>query len=294
MNPPCCFQHTKTHEKKQHASYKLTIKSKVFRMDKRLIVSIWLIICLFSAAYSQKWKLTRYEVHFGIGTTNVFGDIGGTMDKNNLWGIKDIRINETGPSFYGGVRYKIFDNQAFKFNLIYGIAKGNDIKSRNEADRGFSFSTTIFEPSVQYEYYFIAEDLRNKPSTLYNRRRMLNNYSKMGLYIFGGVGGVLFNPKLSWRPERPPKPDIETVSGYSKFTLVLPFGVGFKYGIDQFWSLGFEFGRRIALTDYLDGFSSKFSKSNDTYYFGMFHAVYKLETDRYGVPIFLRRWRILR
>jgi len=262
-------------------------------MNKRVVLTISLIICLISAGYSQKWKLTRHEVHFGIGTTNVFGDIGGTMDKNNLWGIKDIRLNETGPSFYGGYRYKITNNQAFKFNLIYGIANGNDAKSKNETDRGFSFSTKMFEPSVQYEYYLIAEDRRNRPSTLYDRRRMLNNYSKMCLYLFGGVGGVLFSPKLSYS-KRAPEAGVETVSGYSKFAVVLPFGVGFKYGIDKFWSLGFEFGRRIALTDYLDGFSSKYSKSNDTYYFGMFHAVYKLETDRFGRPIFLRKLGLIK
>jgi hypothetical protein len=291
MKRACCFRSTKACEKERHAKRIRPNEKKFLRMNKRLLLLSTLIICLFSAGYSQKWKLTRYEVHFGIGTTNVFGDIGGTMDKNNLWGIKDIRINETGLSLYGGARYKIAIDQSIKFNLIYGMAKGSDANSKNGEGRGFSYSTTIFEPSVQYEYYFISEDRRNRPSNLYNRTGMLNNYTKMGLYVFGGVGGVLFNPKLSYSIRQPSTeyPYYETTSGYGKFAIVLPIGIGFKYGIDRFWSLGFEFGRRIALTDYLDGFSSKFSKSNDTYYFGMFHAIYKLETDRKGRPVFLKK-----
>ena len=257
-------------------------------MNKRVVLSIVLIICFFSAGYSQKWKRSRYEGHFGIGTTNVFGDIGGTMDKNNLWGIKDIRINETGLSLYGGFRYKLADAQSIKYNLIFGTAKGSDINARNGEDRGFKYSTFIIEASAQYEYYLIVEDRRNKPSNLFNRSRMINDYTKMGLYVFGGLGGIFFDPKITYTGRTPDAS--ETVSGYSKFGVVFPFGVGVKYSIDKFWSMGFEFGRRFTLTDYLDGMSSSYSKHNDTYYFGMFHAIYKFKTDRKGLPEFIHKF----
>lgn len=258
-------------------------------MNKRLI--LLLVISAFSlSAFSQKWKLTRYEAHFGLGTTNVFGDIGGAADKNNLYGLKDIRIKETGLSIYAGARYKLTYNQAIKLNLIYGFANGSDAGSKNP-ERNFSFKTSFFEPSVQYEYYFIGDyDQNRNTAFLYNRRGMVNDYRTWTAYGFLGVGGLIFNPKLSFNGS-PSNPNMNYFSGYSKATVVIPFGLGVKYVVDRYWSIGFELGRRITFTDYLDGMSSKFSHSNDTYYFGVFHAIYKLETDRYGTPLIFKRNR---
>jgi hypothetical protein len=55
--------------------------------------------------------------------------------------------------------------------------------------------------------------------------------------------------------------------------------------------LGFEFGRRIVFSDYIDGISTKWSKANDAYYFGLFQVTYKLNTNRKGIPEFLVRRR---
>jgi hypothetical protein len=258
-------------------------------MNKRLTILL-LMIAICINGYSQKWKLTRYEAHFGLGTLNVFGDIGGTADKNNLFGLKDIRIKETGLSFYTGARYKINPDMALKLNFIYGFTKGSDVGSKNEVGRNFSYKTSLFEPSVQYEYYFIKEDKPNSAAILYNRRGMMNNFAVITAYGFIGVGGVLFSPKVNFTG-RPPLDKIETVSGYGKFAPVIPIGIGAKMALDKFWSIGFEFGRRIVFSDYLDGLSTTFSKSNDTYYFGTFHAIYKLETDRYGVPLIFKKSR---
>ena len=108
-------------------------------------------------------------------------------------------------------------------------------------------------------------------------------------YAFLGVGGVFFSPKFSYSGN-PPAP-YEYVSNYSKMSAVIPVGLGVKYVIDRYWSVGFEFGRRFAFTDYLDGLSTAYSSHNDTYYFGVLHAIYKLETDRYGVPLIFKRHR---
>jgi hypothetical protein len=261
-------------------------------MNRHLAVLFLVFLVFFSSVYGQKWKLTRYEAHFGLGTTNVFGDIGGTMDKNNLYGLKDIKIKETGLSIYAGARYKLSADMAIKLNLIYGFANGSDVNSKN-ASRNYSYRTSFFEPSVQYEYYFIGDYRHNTTAALYSRRGMLNDYKMITAYAFVGVGGIFYNPKLSLNGSQPlPK---ETVSGYSKISAVIPIGLGVKYVIDRYWSLGFEFGRRFAFTDFLDGISTSYpsasSNSNDTYYFGMFHAIYKLETDRYGVPLIFKRHR---
>jgi hypothetical protein len=257
-------------------------------MTKRIFTIIFVLTISFIGCYAQNWLLMRYEAHFGIGTTNVFGDIGGTMDKNNLYGLKDIKIKETGPSFYLGIRYKLTERQALKLNLIYGSAASSDEGARN-FDRKFSFKTHLFEPSIQYEYYIITDSRNYSVAKLYNRRGMINNYSLLSFYVFGGIGGVFFSPTLTYGGRQPEK-GVEFVDGYSKISAVIPIGLGLKINYNKLWAIGFELGRRFAFTDYLDGISTIYSKDNDTYYFANIHLIYKLECDRYGRPyIFGRR-----
>lgn len=109
---------------------------------------------------------------------------------------------------------------------------------------------------------------------------MINNYSKIYVYLFGGIGGVIGNPKL-----KDGAGTIITPNNFSKFGIAFPVGAGLKYTIDSKWSLGLEFGRRFTTTDYIDGYTSKYSKHNDLYDFGMLSAIYKIQTDRRGLPI---------
>lgn len=257
-------------------------------MTKRIVTIIFVLTIGYIGCYSQNWLLTRYEVHFGIGTTNVFGDVGGTADNSNLYGLKDIKIKETGPSFYIGMRYKFKEKHALKLNLIYGSAKSSDIDGKN-SDRLFSYKTSLFEPSVQYEYYILSDSRNYRTSRMYNRRGMVNNYAVLGIYVYGGVGGIFFNPKFSYNSSRPPIDGVEFVDNYKKVSVVVPIGIGLKMAYNKFWSFGFEFGRRFTFTDYLDGLSTSFSHANDTYYFGNIHAIYKIECDRYGRPLFFGR-----
>lgn len=249
-------------------------------MKKQYLITFLLILVMIPISSSaQKWKLRRYEACFSIGTSNFYGDIGGSADVNNAWGFKDIQLQYSRPSLGFGGRYKLSGDMALKMNLIYGFVAGNDVNSRNDG-RQYSFTSTIFEPSLQFEYYIIPESRALNSAALFNRRGMVNNYSKIYLYVFGGVGGVFSNPKLKDK-----NGTNITSNNFSKFGVAFPLGIGFKYTIDSQWSLGFEFGRRITTTDYIDGYSSQFSKHHDIYDFGMVNAVYKIQTDRRGFPI---------
>ncbi len=233
--------------------------------------------------HAQSWRINRYEGTFGIGTTNFFGDIGGAETVETAAGFKDIQLKYTRPSFALGARYKLNGKMAVKMNLILAFTSGNDVSSRNEL-RKFAFTSTIFEPSFQFEYYILSENRSRSSSALFNRRGMINNFSSINGYFFAGVGGAIFKPK--------PKENFVPVfnDNFSKFGLVFPVGFGLKYPIDSNWSIGFEFGRRFTTTDYIDGYSNpKFSKHNDTYYFGVFNAIYKIRSDRNGLPLLRSR-----
>ena len=256
-------------------------------MAKRVIpYLILLLIITPEHGEAQRWKLRRYEGIFGVGFLNYFGDIGGAATEKNWWGLRDLSIKQTRPSFYLGARYKIRPDMAVRVNLMYGYMKGDDAGSKNN-DRGYAFTASVWEPSVVYEYSLITEEARRRSSAVYNRRGMMNNYSQISLYLYAGLGGVFYNPKVN---------DALTTSSFynpdpPKTGLVFPAGVGLKYVISDSWSVGADFGVHFALADYLDGYSSPFSKRNDLFYFGHVHGIYRIKTSKEGYPILFRRGR---
>ena len=57
-----------------------------------------------------------------------------------------------------------------------------------------------------------------------------------------------------------------------------PYSPDFNFGV--------EIGGRYTTTDYLDGYSSQYSKSNDVYYFLNVTVTYKMKTGKNGLPSF--------
>lgn len=249
-----------------------------------IIIFLILSICCFTETSAQRWKLRRYEASAGFGTLNFFGDIGGTADKNNLIGFKDIQLKFTRPSFSLDAGYRLTEDLNLKMKFLFGFIAGDDLNSRNDG-RNFAFTSTIFEPSLQLEYYIIPESKSYSSSAIFNKRGMINNYAQFSAYVFAGLGGVLSNPK--------PRKDFVHVfdDNFSKFGLAFPIGLGGRYSIDSQWSLKFELGRRFTLTDYIDGYTSKFSKHKDTYYVSTFGVVYKFRTTRSGLPSLKKYYR---
>jgi len=283
--------------------------------------------CFTSNVDAQRWKARRYEAVFGIGSANQYGDIGGTMTEKNLYGLKDIQLAKTRPSMAFGARYKINALMATKLNLYTGFLTGSDVGSKNAGTRDYSFKSTIFEYSLQYEYYIISEVRELSSGALYNRKGMVNDYFNINVYLFAGFGGVFSNAKVTdysnaneggndrykeydskgylIRDLYTQSTEFDVVSGLysiigtennrSKSGLVFPVGIGAKYIWTKDWSFGVEFGRRFTNFDKLDGYSAQNpglkieNKSKDVYDFMTFSVIYRIPTDRRGLPIFGNR-----
>jgi hypothetical protein len=259
-------------------------------MNRRIIFILLLV--LPSSIFAQKWKLTRYEASFGVGFANYFGDVGGTADASNWFGIKDYSITGTRPSIVGDVRYKILQNVAIKLHLGAVMLGGSDEGSKNLL-RGYSFNSVAFEHTFQGEYAFLAEERRTNSFALFNRQGMLNNYSKISMYVFGGFGGLAFKPFFKGQPD--PLWDVKSTD--FSYALVFPLGIGAKLIIDNTSALNFEFGGRYILADNVDGLlpgptsiSYDANKFNDIYYFASVSYIYRIKTSRKGYPILFRKY----
>lgn len=253
---------------------------------QKILLGLFLLTFISVELSAQKYKLRRYEAGFGFGTTQVFGDIGGTADQSNWLGLKDIRIDETKLAGELNLRYKIDPIYSVSFHSVLGFGSGDDADSRN--DRGRSYKTMVTEVSVRWEYFLKPEDKTYSSNAVFNKRGMVNNYKTYSLYTFVGLGGIYYNPSLLSQGDLW-KEGYDIASGYSHFGLVIPVGLGLRYVFDDEWVVGAEVGWRWTSSDFIDGYKTLSSNNRDVYYFLMLTANYRLKTSRRNIPVFLDR-----
>jgi hypothetical protein len=250
---------------------------------RKVVLSSAMFILLISFANAQAlWKTKRVELTAGLGTTQFFGDIGGFTPEDNILGFKDMTFKQTRFNFSFDITYRIIQDANLRLNLAYGMFKANDERGSNIA-RGYESTTTLFEPTIIGEYYIIKN--RTEGSFLFSRGRggsLRNFFETLDFYLFTGVGGLSYNVKGNDKLVAHP--------GFTEggFTAVIPAGIGINMIFSPEFNFGVELGGRYSFSDYLEGYTSQYSKSNDVYYFLNVTATYKMTTNRYGVPTFRR------
>jgi len=250
---------------------------------------IVLLIMLSTTAMAQRWKLTRYEAIAGVGFSNYFGDIGGTSPtKNNLFGLRDINLLTTRPALMVGARYKTSEVNAVKFNLILLMIGGTDKGGDNDY-RKYRFNTFGLEHTLQYEHALIKEERRRSSFAIYNRRGLLSTYTNKGMYVFGGLGGVVYYSDIR-RGTGDYVPRIDHVKPGFHYSAAALGGIMVKMIYDNRYAFSAEIGLRYLFSDYLDGLSTKVSRSNDIYYYTNVSIIYRIKTSRKGYPILFRRY----
>ncbi|NMC39986.1 MAG: hypothetical protein GYA43_02245 [Bacteroidales bacterium] len=123
-----------------------------------------------SASDPQLWKMRRYEISAGLGTTQFFGDIGGFSIGDNALGFKDITFKHTRFNMTAAMTYRISSNVSARLNLAGGMFHATDIRGSNE-DRGYESSTAFFEPSLMGEYFFIRS--KGESSYIFQKGRRI-------------------------------------------------------------------------------------------------------------------------
>lgn len=250
-------------------------------------LTILLIFFLFAGiAKSQElFKRKRMEAIAGLGTSQFFGDIGGFSKTVNILGLKDISFRQTRFNIEGALKYRILSNVSVKLGLSFGMFHATDTRGSNET-RGMEASTLFFEQALTGEYYFIKSEKEN--SYLYTKGRGGSRFrtlmSSLDIYAFTGIGGLAFNVKENALLASKGFPD----SGY---TGVIPVGIGLNVLAFPEYIFGFELGGRYTFSDYLDAYTSQYSKSNDVYYLLTFTLSYRIPTKINGMPSFLSKKR---
>jgi hypothetical protein len=246
---------------------------------KRSIL-ILLIFCLtVPLAHSQLWKMRRWEIVGGIGPSFFFGDIGGYTIGKNILGFRDMSFLQTRFDVNGNIKFRVSRTFNARLSFTYGLLHATDVRGSNEG-RTFEASTSIFEPALIGEYYFVKNYAENSYLFVKRRASFLGNLLRsLDFYAFAGIGGNAFTVKGN-----------DALIGHgmttSGFAAVIPGGLGTTLVYSPNLNFGLEVGGRYAFTDFLDGYTSQYSKANDVYYFLNLTVTYKLKTGPRGLPTF--------
>jgi hypothetical protein len=250
---------------------------------RKWLLTLVLFYVVTSVVDAQLWKLRRYEVSAGIGTTQFFGDIGGYSNSKNVLGLKDITFRHTRMNLNTGIRYRILDDLSVRLSLAFGFFHSTDARGSN-IERGFESRTLFFEPALTGEYYFIKNRSENSFLLIKGKGNGFQSiFSMLDLYAFTGVGGLSYKVK----PNEVLSPYVSKTSGFSA---VIPAGIGVNMIYSSNLNFGLEIEGRYTFSDNLDGYTSPFSKYNDIYYSLNFIITYKIRTSDNGFPV-LRRQR---
>ncbi len=240
---------------------------------------LFILLLLTGELQAQGWKINRLEVHLGLPINHYFGDIGSTSGANIFTSVQDVRIRALRSGIGGGIGYRVQSFLTAQTTLNVGFW-GNTDEGTDFTNRGYRFSTFGTELLVKGLYYIIPESNQNYCYSIMNLRGGLRHLNKpYSFYVFLGAGGLFFsssaNETLLSRTA-PPGVTKKEVDESKNFTFVIPFGIGVKYEFYPRFHLGFEVGARFVTTDYLDAFSSAYSKHNDMYYTVNLNLYYKV------------------
>jgi len=231
-------------------------------MKKYFVIALLVAVLLPNFADAQRWKRYRRQLIVGAGVTNFLGELGGSNKEGRDF-IYDLDFVSTRPSLMVGYRYQVNSFFFARGNVQWGILKGDDENTKENARRGrnLSFRSGFFEANLMGEFYLI----QNARGNLYNLRGVRGRSGlQMDVYVFGGLGFMYFNPKAEFQgkfiPLQPLGTEGQGLPGYDdkykRTTFTIPYGIGIGKSIDRYWSINVEFTMRATFTDYIDDVST--------------------------------------
>lgn len=215
---------------------------------------------------SRNWEQNKYEVYFSLGATTFLGDLGGLNREGTQKSVVDMDLMSTRMGGSAGYRYRIGPRWATSSQIFFGMVSGDDAHTEEiiRRSRNLSFRSPILEIGQRIEFVIYANEQngRQRSKVLKTTR---NNVADV-LYVFTGATGFFFNPQTkingAWTNLRDLKTEGQGLPGgadeYSRFNASIPLGIGFKFGISDYWRLGIEVSYNKTFTDYIDDVSTNY------------------------------------
>lgn len=180
-----------------------------------------LILSILSVhlSYSQ-----IHEIGVFVGGSNFIGDVGATnyISPNQL-------------AFGGVYKWNVSPRHSWRASLIFSELEGVDVNSDDprRVQRGYEFSTDIFEASAGIEFTFFDFDL-------HTGKKISTPYLYTGISVGKHDNHYFLN-------------DVLTSENTASWAYGIPMALGFKTTFITGFVLGFEVGARYTFSDEIDG-----------------------------------------
>lgn len=215
-------------------------------------LTLFLIGLIFAGSFQRaeaQWEAVRQEgeIGFTLGAAHYFGDLNTRA-----------RVNRPKPAIGAFFRKQFGNYIGLRVAAHYAQLGYSDVYNKSneyQRRRNLSFNTNIFELALQGDFNFF----RFVPGD--------PDYS-FTPYITFGAGIFSYDPyaflggqKYFLRPlgtEGQGSTAYPDRKPYNTMAFSFPFGVGFKYAINDRMNVGLEIAHRFTSTDYIDDVSKTF------------------------------------
>lgn len=183
----------------------------------------------------------QHDIGLGLGAANYTGE----LSRN----YKLLNHRPAGWAFY---RYNLNEAISLRGSASIGrlTASDNPPFDAFAAERNQQFRVTLTEIAATFEYNFLN----------YKDRKSLVRWSP---YFFGGLALFMANGYAKH----------ERAADFSLVQPSIPVGVGFKYRLTPYLTLGYEWGARKTFFDYIDNVGEYLPEQEQgkTYQYGNVH-----------------------
>lgn len=205
-------------------------------VNKQTLVLPVILLLALSLNAQKGWEIGPW-----VGVSNYFGDLNTSFD-----------FTEVGPAAGFLARYNWNNRIDSKMSLNYTLVYGDDEDSPNsfEKRRNLRFRSDIIDLTGQMEFNFLpyihgSQDYYFTP------------------YLLGGFNILYHRPTTEFEGTRYALRPLGTEGQaegeeYNAITGGLVLGGGFKWDLDQDWSINIEFALKRLFTDYLDDVSGTY------------------------------------
>jgi opacity protein-like surface antigen len=190
--------------------------------------------------FIDKRSASTGTIIFSLGPEYCFADTKESSLSQDISSNKDFSV---------GFQIRYPSNFGYKYQINYTDITGSDGSSKS---RSYSFSSKIWQISVQSEYAF-------------NWGRSSGHSSPPhSIYLFLGIGLLNCTANLNYS-QRANYTYKTNYNNQSDVSAIVPLGIGYQYNFNNNILIGFEYNLKYSVSDYLDGFKPPYpeSKSND-------------------------------
>lgn len=192
--------------------------SGILHLGKPVTILAFLLVFIAQSVSAQEDDMYKMEIGAGVGLVSYEGDFNGSVTKNMQ------------PAASVVMRRVFNPYMDLKLALMYGKLKGDSKNLKtyypDYQHEPYSFSNTLIDLSVTYEYNFWP----------YGTGRDYRGAKRLTPFVLLGIGGTYVKTEQK-----------------GVFTGNFPLGVGLKYKLGKRVNLGVEWTIHFSLSDELDG-----------------------------------------